>query len=62
MSISHSYIAELEGLILNTLLPVYTKYQESKGVLNPLKEINSSLLIRVKSKKVLPALLRPKEI
>jgi len=58
MTFSHSYVKELELLILETLLPVYEKHQIAKGVLNPLKDINSDLLVQIKSKKKLPALLR----
>lgn len=58
MTISHSYVKELELLILETLLPVYEKHQVAKGVLDPLKGIHSNLLAQIKSKKKLPALLR----
>lgn len=57
----HSYVKELELLILNTLLPVYVKYQQSKGDFNPLKNIHPELLRQIKSKAKLPALLREKE-
>ena len=55
---SHNYEKELELLILETLLPAYVTLQRSKGVQNPFKEINPDLLAQIKSKKVLPALLR----
>ena len=58
MSISHSYEKELEHLILETLLPVYQKYQESKGISYPLKDINPKLLSKISMKRQLPALLR----
>lgn len=61
MSISHSYVKELENLVLDTLLPIYIKYQKSRGVLTPLNGINPDLLSRIKKKKQLPALLRPIE-
>jgi len=59
MSISHTYVKELEILILNTLLPSYISYQQSKGNKNPLKDINPELLSQIRAKKELPALLRP---
>ena len=58
MTISHSYIKELELLILDTLLPIYEKDQIAKGVLDPLNGIHSELLAQIKSKKKLPSLLR----
>lgn len=61
MNFSHNYTKELELLILDELLPVYEKYQRSKGVTDPLKHINSELLKQITSKRKLPALLRPTE-
>jgi hypothetical protein len=58
---SYSYTQELEHLILDTLLPTYVKHQKSIGVINPYQGLNQQLLAQVKSKKKLPALLRPKE-
>lgn len=59
MSQGFMYTKQLELLILDTLLPVYEKYQKSRGVLhNPLKGINPSLLEQIRSKRTLPALLR----
>jgi len=57
---SLSYTQELENLILNTLLPIYEKYQIANGVINPLIGINPKLLNQVKSKKKLPRLLMKK--
>lgn len=59
MSNSFSYVKELEGLILYTLLPSYIAYQQSKGNKDPLKDINPSILSQIRAKKTLPALLRP---
>lgn len=61
MTITHSYTKELENLILDVLLPIFEKYQKSKGVLTPLKDINQNLLKQIKEKKKLPSLLRPVE-
>lgn len=58
---SYSYTQELEHLVLDTLLPVYAKQQKSKGVIDPYQGLNKHLLAQIKSKKTLPALLRPKE-
>ncbi len=62
MSIQHSYVKELEFLILDQLLPVYIKYYKEKGYNNPLHGINPKLLAEIKKAKKLPALLRPYEI
>lgn len=59
--LQHSYVTELELLILDVLLPVYEKQQLSKGVKTPLKDINPRLLAQIKRAKKLPALLRPVE-
>lgn len=61
MNFSHTYVKELELLILETLLPTYEKYQKSIGINNPLTDINPDLLKQIKPKKKLPALLRAKE-
>lgn len=61
MQFSHSYVEELEELILGTLLPVYTRYYSLKGLNVPTKDINPRLLARVAKKDKLPALLRPYE-
>ena len=60
MQLSHTYVKELELLIIDTLLPAYEKYQINLGNKEPLKGINPDLLAQVKSKKKLPALLRKK--
>ncbi len=56
-----SYTKELEMLILDTLLPAYEREQKRKGIKNPLSEINPDLLDQIKTKRKLPALLRPTE-
>lgn len=61
MQFSASYVSQLEYLILNTLLPVYEKYQKSHGIYNPLKDINPELLNKVKAKKPVAALLKAQE-
>ena len=60
MQFSHTYVKELELLILDKLLPAYEKYEKLRGSLDPLKGINEGLLSQIKSKKKLPALLREK--
>lgn len=60
MQFSHTYVKELELLILDTLLPAYEKYQLSIGNQEPLKGINPGILAQIESKKRLPALLREK--
>lgn len=61
MSLQHSYVKELELLIIDTLLPVYERYYKAKGIPNPQNGINPELLKQVKQAKRLPALLRAKE-
>lgn len=61
MNSSHTYVKELELLILDQLLPVYEKYQKTAGAVNPLQGINPELLKQIKTKKKLPALLKAPE-
>ena len=60
MSLNFSYTAELESLIINTLLPVYANYQARMGSKDRYSGINPELLKLIKVKKKLPALLLPK--
>ncbi len=59
--LQHSYVTELELLILDVLLPVYNKYNKTKGILNVLSAINPRLLRQITKTQKLPALLRAKE-
>lgn len=59
MTNTSSYTAELEQLIMYTLLPVYEKYCEEHDIEN---KIDPKLIRQIKHKKVVAALLRPKEI
>jgi hypothetical protein len=61
MNSSHTYVKELELLILDQLLPVYEKYQKAAGSVNTLYGINPELIKQIKTKKQLPALLRAPE-
>lgn len=56
-----TYTRELEVLILEVLLPTYYRYYREKGIKPNSLEINDRLLKQIKTKTVLPALLRPKE-
>jgi hypothetical protein len=56
-----TYTRELEVLILEVLLPTYYKYYNEKGIKPTKLEINPELVKQIKTKTVLPALLRPKE-
>lgn len=61
MTLNYSYTSELENLILHTLLPVYEKYEISRGSKNPLAGINDRLLQQIKAKRQIPALLKKKQ-
>lgn len=56
-----TYTRELEVLILEVLLPTYYKYHSDKGTKPSKLDINPELLKQIKTKTILPALLRPKE-
>lgn len=59
---SLSYTAELEQLIIYTLLPAYEKYCNEHGIVDMYETIDPKLIQQIKRKKVVAALLRPKEI
>lgn len=61
MSFNHSYVTELETLILDTLLPVYANYQARQGSSDRYQGINKELIAKIKKKKPVAALLKPKE-
>jgi hypothetical protein len=61
MSSPTNYTAELEYLIIHTLLPIYEKYHRQNNLRMLDSDINPDLLKQIKRKKVLPALLKPKE-
>jgi hypothetical protein len=61
MQSSHTYVKELELLILDRLLPIYERYYKLQGIKDSLKDINPDLLAQIKSKKKLPALLVEKQ-
>ncbi len=61
MTIKRSYVAELEFLILDKLLPIYEKYYKVVGKPIPYNELPHDLLKEVYIKKELPALLKPKK-
>lgn len=61
MTFKHSYVRELETLIIDTLLPVYANYQARMGVSDRYAGINPELLKLIKAKKQIPALFKPKE-
>lgn len=61
MSNSYSYTTELEHLIIHTLLPVYERYCKENNIQEAYSGINPELLRQIKRKKVVAALLKPKE-
>ena len=61
MTFKHSYVAELETLIVDTLLPVYANYQTRMGVKDRYAGINPQLISLIKAKKQIPALFKPIE-
>ncbi len=61
MQFQHSYVKQLESLILDTLLPVYANYNTKNGIKDRYAGIHPELLKQIKAKKPLAALLKPKE-
>lgn len=59
MTLNRSYVAELEHLITNTLLPVFDMYYREKGKLPEYTSINQDLLKQISRRKQVPALFKP---
>ena len=62
LNFTRNYVLELEELILGELLPVYERYHREKGIKPRFGHIHPDLIRDIKTKKKLPALLRPKEM
>jgi hypothetical protein len=62
MAATISYVQELENLIVDKLLPTYEAYNRQNNIHSELTGINPRLIKEIKRKKLLPALLRPKEM
>lgn len=60
MTTTLSYTAELEYLIINTLVPVYNLYYRDRGEIPPYTNINQSLLDQITKTKAVPRLFQPK--
>ena len=59
MTLNRSYVAELECLITDTLLPVFDRYYREKGKLPEYTSINQDLLKQISRRKQVPALFQP---
>lgn len=58
MQSTTAYVKELEKLIVNKLLPVYTKYYVEHDMEVPYDKTTSTLLAKIREQKELPALLK----
>ena len=56
---THNYVAELELLILEELLPVYERWHKEQGLAIGYKSVHPDLLREIKRKKTLPRLFQP---
>ena len=61
LNFTHTYVLELEELILGELLPIYERYHREKGIKPNFGRIHPDLIKDIKAKKTLPALFKPKE-
>lgn len=61
MTLNRSYVAELEMLITDTLLPVFDMYYRERGKLPEYTSINQDLLKQIARRKQIPALFKPKK-
>ena len=60
MTLNRSYVAELELLITDTLLPVYDCYYREQGILPQYTKLNPDLLKQIIRRKQVAALFKPK--
>lgn len=56
---THSYVAELERLVLDELLPVYEKWHREHNLEVSYKQVHPDLLREIQRKKILPKLFQP---
>ena len=59
LNYTHSYVAELERLILDELLPIYEQYHKEHGMPLSYKNIHPDLLRDIKQKHKVPAVFKP---
>ena len=57
---THSYVRELESLVLDQLFPIYELYYKERGLEVPYQRLPRDLVQEIKRKHTLPALLKPK--
>ena len=60
INFTHSYVRELEALVLDELFPIYELYYKERGLEVPYKKLPADLVKEIKRKHTLPALLKPK--
>ena len=56
---THSYVTELERLILDELLPVYERWHHEQNLEISYRQVHPDLLREIKRKKILPRLFQP---
>ena len=56
---THTYVAELERLILDELLPIYKRWHQEQGLEISYRNLPPDLMQQVKQAKTLPKLMQP---
>ena len=59
---THSYVTELERLILDELLPVYERWHQEQNLEISYRQVHPDLLREIKRNKTLPRLFQPPRI
>jgi hypothetical protein len=59
VNFTHSYVKELENLILEELLPVYERWHREHDLSPSYKNAPKDLVDQIKRKKTVPALFKP---
>lgn len=58
---THNYVAQLELLILDELLPIYERWHKERDLQVSYKNVHPDLLREIKRKKTVPKLFQPPE-
>jgi hypothetical protein len=56
---THTYVAELERLILDELLPIYKRWHQEQGLDISYQNVHPDLMQQIKRAKTLPKLMQP---
>lgn len=62
LNFTHTYVAELERLILDELLPIYKRWHQEQNLEISYANVHPDLLREIQRKKPVPKLFQPRQI